>query len=570
MGAIPILVIAVAQGWLLYALHYSIQSKHWPATEVGWLLALYAVALFVPTALQILAGHLRERLTWLVAVVVTLMVGSLGGYAGWTLGTLSDNAFNFGFLLALYGALLAAWFIALPFVQARLRGGTWRVAYPDLFEFGWQNALVLGEAMLFTGVFRLLLLLWAQLFKVIGISFFSELFAKPVFVYPASSVVFGYAIYLIESNEKIVAALRRHLLGVFSWLLPLVMFIALLFLLALPFTGLEPLWRTGHATTLMLWLQVLFVHFINSAYQDGLTEPRYPSWLKFAARIAVLALPIYAVLSTYSLGLRVHQHGWTVARVWAAIATFLAALYGIGYAVAALRRSPWMGNMARVNVMMAGVVAAALLLAVSPILDPKRITAESQLARLRSGRILPTRFDYDYFRFELARYGRDALAELAKDSNNEIARPSAAALAKARRYDTSAPTAPEAVASRIELFPRGAKLDPTFLTYLQDSVKERPGEHPGCLRTTGGKPCVMLALDLNGDGQPEILSLGNYPMAVYAKAAGGWKKVGNLSGTNYDLRGVEDLLRDGKASTEPHPWRDVVIGSKRYSVHPTP
>src|ERR1700730_6047065 len=134
MGAIPILVIAVVQGWLLYGLHYSLEHKVWPSTEPSWLLALYAAALFVPTALQILAGRLRERPTWLFACATALLAAGLGGYGGWALETMKDHAFNFSFLFGLYGALFAAWFIALPFAQARLRRGAWRATYSDLFE----------------------------------------------------------------------------------------------------------------------------------------------------------------------------------------------------------------------------------------------------------------------------------------------------------------------------------------------------------------------------------------------------------------------------------------------------
>jgi len=35
MAAIPILVIAVVQGWLLYGLHYSLDHKTWPATHAA-------------------------------------------------------------------------------------------------------------------------------------------------------------------------------------------------------------------------------------------------------------------------------------------------------------------------------------------------------------------------------------------------------------------------------------------------------------------------------------------------------------------------------------------------------
>src|SRR6266581_495676 len=559
MAAIPILVIAVAQGWLLYGLHYSLEHKTWPATETSWLFAFYAVALFVPVALEIFAARLRERLTWALAAAIAAFAGGLGAYTGWVVDAPISDRFSFPVLFALYGALLVAWVIALPFAQAWARRGTWRVSYPDLFEFSWQNALLLAEAGLFTGVFWLLLILWGALFKVVNIAFF----------YPITSIAFGYAIYLIESHEKIVVTLRRHLLGVFGWLLPLVALIAVLFLLVLPFTGLQPLWKTGHASTLMLWLQFVFIHFLNSAYEDGQSEPRYPAWLKQAARLAVFALPIYAALCAYSLGLRVEQHGWTVARVWAAIATFIAALYGIGYAAAALRRSPWMGRMASVNVGMAAVVAGVLLLATSPILDPKRISAASQAERLRAGSVSADKFDYDYLRFDLGRYGKNVLAELSKDSNKEIAQLASASLAKTRKYGQ--PGVPrELLASRIELFPAGAALDPAFIKYLEDAVTAQQWEHPSCLSQANQRACLMVALDLNGDGQPEILTFNTHPQTVYSKVDGQWKKIGILVSRGARPERIGALIRQSSIKVEPTPWRDVSVGEVRFTLQRTP
>jgi len=569
MAAIPILLIAVIQGWLLYGLHYSLEYKTWPSTDTSWLLALYAIALFVPVALEIFAARLSQRLTWVLAAAIAMFAGALSAYTGWVVDAPDPDRFNFSLLFALYGALFVAWLIALPFAQAWARRGTWRVSYSDLFEFSWQNALLLAEAGVFTGVFWMLLSLWGALFKVVNISFFSELFAKPLFVYPMTSIAFGYAIYLIESHENIVVTLRRHLLGVFSWLLPLVAFIAVLFLLALPFTGLQPLWKTGHASTLMLWLQILFIHFLNSAYEDGQNEPRYPAWLKLVLRFAVFALPVYAALCAYSLGLRVEQHGWTVARAWGAIATFVAALYGIGYAAAALRRSPWMGRAAQLNVGMAAVVAGVLLLATSPILDPKRLSADSQAGRLRAGSISAVKFDYDYLRFDLGRYGKDALAELSRSPDKEIAGLASASLAKTARYGQSS-VPPELIASRIELHPAGAVLDPAFIKYLEGAVKARRGDYPSCLTQAQQPACLMVALDLNGDGQPEILTFNSYPQLVYSKVDGQWKKVGNLVSSGARPERIGALIRQSNIKVERAAWSDVSIGEVRFTVQRAP
>jgi hypothetical protein len=564
MGAIPILVIAVVQGWLLYGLHYSLEHKVWPSTNASWLLALYAVSLFVPVALEIFASRWRQGFTWRLTGAIAAVAGALGAYGGWATEP-GPERFRFPLLFSLYAALFVAWFIALPFAQARARRGNWRVPYTDLFEFSWQNTLLLIEAAVFTGVFWLLLILWAALFNVVNISFFQELFRMPAFVYPVTSIAFGYAIYLIESHERIVVTLRRHLLGVFSWLLPLVAFIAVLFLLALPFTGLAPLWKTGYATSLMLWLQFVFIFFLNCAYEDGQAEPRYPQWLKLVLRVAVFALPVYAGLCAYSLGLRVDQYGWTIWRVWAAIATAIAGLYAIGYAVAALRRAPWMQQVSPINVVMAAVVAGTLLLATSPVLYPKRLAANSQFERLRSGAVSPQKFDYDYLRFDLGRHGKDRLAELVKDNNMEIAELAAASLAKTDRYgQLELPT--RVIASRIKLYPEGTPLDPAFVKYLEVAVKERTYDHPSCLTQLEQETCIMLALDLDQDGRPEILTLNGYPRSVYGMVDGEWKRLGTLVGRGLNQKDAEDAIRSARVKVAPPVWPDVIVGDERSRV----
>ncbi len=570
MAAIPILIIALVQGFVLYGLHYSLKHNIWPSHETSWLLALYSVALFVPVALEIFAVHLGRRITWVLAGAIAACVGGLSAYAGWVIDAPDSNRLGVPLLFALYGALFVAWLIALPFAQAWVRHGTWRVSYPDLFAFSWQNVLLLTEAALFTSVFSMLLSLWGALFNLIGIRFFTQIFSEPAFLYPIISITFGYAIHLIETHEQLVITLRRHLLGVFSWLLPMVALIAVLFLLALPFTGLQPLWSTRHASMLMLWLQFLFIHFLNSAYEDGQGEPHYPAWLKRVVRVSVFALPVYAALCAYSLGLRVEQHGWTVARVWAAIATVIAALYGVGYAAAALRRSPWMGRMAPVNVGMAAVVAVVLLLAVSPVLDPQRLSASSQAGRLRAGGIGAESFDYDYLRFELGRYGRNVLEDLSRDSNKDIASRALASLGKTERYAQPSVTL-KLLASRIELYPAGTVLDSALVEYLDGEIKAGGWEHPDCLRQANQPACLMVALDLNGDGRLEILTFNGYPNAAYSKVGGQWKKIGNLAGSNTtNPKEIDALIRNSSIKVEPAQWQDVRIGEVRFSVHRTP
>jgi cytochrome bd-type quinol oxidase subunit 2 len=69
--ALPvILMAAVIQGWALYGLHHAVKAHHWPATDQAWLIALYALAVFIPLTVQLSAEHARTGALWRLVTVL--------------------------------------------------------------------------------------------------------------------------------------------------------------------------------------------------------------------------------------------------------------------------------------------------------------------------------------------------------------------------------------------------------------------------------------------------------------------------------------------------------------------
>src|SRR5271154_860640 len=187
---LPIIIaVAVAQGWALYGLHHSITARTWPATNLPWLFALYAVAVFIPITVQILAAHIRSSAAWAVVGGMALALFCFGWHHGSAVADPTEFGFaNNGECFPLAIVLTVWWLLAMPFVQARLEVGSWNVNYPRLFIHAWRNAVILTEAAVFTAMFWLLLYLWQSLFHMLGIDFFHDLFLEPVFVYPVTSI----------------------------------------------------------------------------------------------------------------------------------------------------------------------------------------------------------------------------------------------------------------------------------------------------------------------------------------------------------------------------------------------
>jgi hypothetical protein len=395
-----ILLAAVVQGWALYGLHLALKEHHWPATDQTWLSALYALAVFIPVTLELLADYARRAALWVMAVVL----GAAYFYFGWHHGAVFSTAaptpiqgggeyFSLGFLL------LLLWLLALPFAQGRLATGGWAIRYESLFTNAWRNKLMLAEAALFTGLFWLLLLLWQALFHLLGIDYFRNLFEEPVFIYPVTSLAFGCAMHLIGSIDRLTSVVLEQILSVLKWLDLLAGVILALFTiaLALKLPGLVFTGKKAISATWLLWLTAVVVLLLNAAFRDGSVAQPYPRWIGQWLRVVVPLTVIVSLTALYALTMRSSHYGLTVGRVWGLVVAGAALAYSLGYSLAALGKNAWLGGMARVNVLVALALIVVISAALTPVLSPYRLAADSQFRIVRDKgwrpcrRMAPTR-----------------------------------------------------------------------------------------------------------------------------------------------------------------------------------
>lgn len=567
-----IVALGIVQGLMLLLGHQLLNRDIVDAAHRAWLLPWYAAAVGVPAALQLMVTEQHDRRMWWFGLALAGVLALTGGYTALAVypGTETDAS---AVIMPYVLTTVLGWYVLLPFVQAWLKTGRLAPPYAELFDFAWNNGITLLIAGAFTGIFWGLLGLWAALFKVIGIDVFTRAFFNPHFGWLASATVFAFAVYVGRSHVSAVVTVRRIILAIFKGLLPLLALIVVLFLAALPFMGLKPLWATGKATSLMLSLQILLVIFLNAVFQDGRNVQPYPAWLRGAIRVAIVLLPVYTLLCAYALYLRVDQHGWTTDRFWAVLLTLTIGLHVFGYAWAAARRSAvWMQGMAPVNVMVAAIVVLLAVAVNSPAVDARRLSAHSQVDRLLSGATNTAHFDYNYLRFELGAAGHAALLRLRdiKDhaDADKIRLAAAAALTKTNRWQTRDDIVESAdeLAEHLTLYPRNARFDADFLAYLLKN--KRSIEPLGCF--AAGSHCAVLAIDLNADRRNEYVLFSNnnrwaQEKRVYARQAQAWQLVGRLGepGSGADAREIEAALERGDYAAVASPWQDLRVGSSK-------
>lgn len=546
------LAVGLIQGVALYLLSHAEDIKAWPATQPLAFAPLVLTALFAPFVL--LAGITALRRTSLIvwSLIAAAFTAYLAFHGAWN-GVDADKMPDVPVFVAIAGGL----FIAHHLIQPAEAERKAIASYHGYFDITWMHGVQLVLSAGFTGVFWILLFLGSALFKLIGIDAFQKLIAEPAFAFPATTTMFAAAVQLTDVRSSLVRGVRTVALTLLAWLLPLMALIAAAFLASLPFTGLEPLWKTRAATALLLTAAAHLIVLINAAYQDGEEAP--PLVLRWAARLASgLLIPI-AILAAYGLALRIGQHGLTPERVFAAAFVTVASGHAIGYTIAAFRRTVWMKGLGRTNVIMAFISLALLTALFTPIADPARLSVGDQVKRLAQGKVAPDRFDYAFLRFDGGRYGRTALEKLKAGKDPVVAKRAAEAQAASVRPPINA----RARFTKTTVYPAGSVLPQSLV--LQD-WSPADGDSVCVYPET---ICSAVLLDVDGDGVEEVLFSNGSNIDVIQQAPNkSWKKISTATArcNGVDL---DKALKSGSVRmADPVPRRDILIGDLRLAVTP--
>jgi Domain of unknown function (DUF4153) len=570
--------IGLAQGIALYLLYRAAEMKGWPATEPYTFAALLAAAVFIPIVVVAGLGNVRPRTlaAWAVGAAACCaglavydifrepLVGGRGQSIGPQLMPVSALWLSLGFVLFIVHSLIVSAEADRKLVAS----------YARYFDVAWKHGVQLVLGASFVGAFWLLLLLSAELFRMIGIRALVDLIQCPWFAAPATTAALACAIHATDARADLVRGVRALALTLLAWLLPMLTAFAVAFLLALPFAGLQPLWNMRSATSTLLLASAALVFLINAAYQDGQGGDSVFRLVRNARSVAALVLVPLVGLAAYGLTLRAQQYGWTPPRIIAGACVVVAGCYAVGYAIAALRPNLALKGLEPTNIVTACVSVAVVLCLFSPAADPARIAVADQLRRLESGKETPDTFDFKFLRFGSGRYGRAALERLAQSAEG----PNAAAISeKAKQamlltnpWDCCGfrATASQRAENVVLVHPRGQALPEDFLRH--DWSTEKVWQLPRCL-TTAGARCKAILIDLDGDGSAEIL-LFDLSGRAGGLTAGAFKAGPNRSWAwlgpipNVHCAAVLDALEAGQFQAVEPQLKDIDASGIRLRV----
>ncbi len=541
------LIIAVVQGILLFALYRAFDTDFWPSDDPLWSYPLWTLAIAVPLLLLLSLNHGNERRVVQLVAGWAAVLALLAIYTGWQAEPFEE--FPVGSLTFVFCASMTlACFKALMYLQQRANQVP--LTYQVLFTNSWRNFLVTALSAIFVLIFWLILVLWGELFRVIEIDFFRDLFREDWFIFPVLGFALGLGMIIFRNLTRVIDTITKLLHALIKLLLPLIVTVAVIFLAALPFVGLDVLWATGNGTALLLWLLAVILFFTNAVYQDGRETNPYAPVVHRLIFSGLCIMPIISALSLYGLVLRLNQYGWSVERCWAFVVWLILTLLAVGYVMGIVRRrAEWTIDLARVNRYMGLVVLGLMILANSPILDFRKISLNSQMNRVDAGQIELEEFDFWYAKQHLARPGYLAMEEMK------------------RQVGDSDPDLLELINNPVNKW--GAqRMRAADEMWAEMLYRPEPFDVPGGLKgfidkqyfgTTEGDP-VMVQVDLDGDGQSEYLlfllqEFGIAYSQFYYLTDTGWKGgILNHPGWRYGGKEVHEMIKNG----------DIVIVDPRF------
>lgn len=527
----------------------------WSATED---IVRLSLATFVAIS-GLLFAFTLERARWRWSLAFALGAGAILGLIFYWHGSPERHSVDDGWHLV---AALLSVAIAAPLFQTMRDAGARSLPYGPVHAHAWANVVLWCAAWAFVFICWLLANLLASLFQLIGIHLLHDLLEKTWADWMLVGGALGAAVGLLRDRDRIVGLMQRVATTVLSVLAPVLAAGLVLFVLALPFTGLDALWDQTRATTPILLACVIGAFVLANAVigTSPEEEARNPVLRWSAMALGAVMLPLAAVAAV-STGLRVTQYGFTPERLWAIVFILIVLVSALLYLYALVRgRLSWADRVRPTNIRLAvGICVVALVLA-TPLADFGAISTRSQVARLESGQVPPEQFDWRALRFDFGPSGVAALERLKATAPRADVRQFALnALGAQDRWEIdNAPAQPSAIIVE----PRGTPVPPALLA----EIRERNGRlRSGCGRSGDcflffrpQQHTVIVLFDncglLRRHAYAETSNRMdcNFNPEAYVEEGAGWRRVGDPMAVSTPIvmtpqQERESLQREGDA-----------------------
>lgn len=571
LRALILLAVGASFGLLFDAL-VSRENEH--DLFLSWTDDPLRLSLAVAVAISgLLFAFTLERTRWAWSIAFALLGGAVLGLIYYWHGDPDGTADQMWRFVS--GLLAVA--VAAPLFQTIRDEGRRRLPYETVHAHSWTNVVLWFAAWAFVLVAWLLAQLLAELFQLIGIELLRDALEESWFTWMLVCGALGAAIGLLRDRDRVLGLLQRVVTTVLSFLAPVLAVGLVVFVLALPFTGLAPLWDQTRATTPILLSCVIgAIILANAVIGNSPQDEAKAAPLRWSAMaLAAVMLPLVAVAAV-STGLRIDQHGLTPARLWAIVFIVIAAAYAALYLLALiLGRRGWSERLRPYNLYLAfGVCGLALLLA-TPLVNFGALSASDQLARLQSGRLAPDEFDWEAMRFDFGSSGRRALERLSESANADVRRRASEALNASHRFELDDPARERTLRAqrqRIRVVPAGTPVPTALRDGVADGFRCLGGENCHLLYQPGADTALLVVPGRTCSDAGAVVPRSRFPdpcepeVVAYYRDGDVWNEGPRADGDEAERRARYDRIERGMSlgafEVRTVPRRQLYIGGE--------
>ncbi|WP_159565975.1 DUF4153 domain-containing protein [Budvicia diplopodorum] len=594
---IAIILLGLLQGGFLYLTRDNYNDGGM-MTNPSLILLCNTLFLTLPVMLSLSVISLKDFRVWRGLAIVLVILLIMASWANWSLDGVYTSYRRSSITAHYYVCLTAFVFLTVAWLQAHITQKTWFPSYEALHDNLWLNSLTVVLTLIFMGLLWGILKLCASLFSMLGIEFFERLFFhSDLFIYLANGFIVSIGILTGRTQTHFIQVGRNVLSVIIKGLLPLLAFIALIFIITLPFVGLNALTAKWSSAGLLTTMVALLIVFVNAVYQTGLAHPPYPKAMRWLVNAAILVLPVYSLFALYSMWVRVAQYGWTPDRIDGVIIICVALCFACGYAVAVLRsRHDWLRPLGSINRIMSLVMIALLVLVNSPVLDPYRISVNNQMTRLEKGVSTSKDLNLDAWGSEYGRVGHEALLALknnpdyVSDSRRKVElevilakesklysslnpngdSPGQKNDGKDKDRSQSVKLVVENMQKNMVLATGTPALPAELLSlFINDNGENDIYQVRECVMDA--QFCVAASVDVNSDGKADYLVCNFYradspSCVVFVNSVGKWIEAGSIYSVSSDVKGFEQALRNGEFKAKARTFSDLEVGGQRVNI----
>ncbi|HHC74864.1 MAG TPA: DUF4153 domain-containing protein, partial [Thiothrix sp.] len=401
-------------------------------------------------------------------------------------------------------ALIQITVISTTFMQA-LRTQKPYYQYADLFENAWNNHFYVFFSILLSSGFLIILLLGTLLFDSINIEMGDFIWDKEVTPIIIGALL-GLGIGISREHDSLIFRIRSVFFALFRILTYLTTVIVLLFALSLPFS-ISQLFSNDSTSGILLSLVIISILLLNSQvyyYQkadqstshtnksdsdlNNIANFKHLSWVNYLFVTQIILLPVLALISVFAIYLRIEQYGLMPNRIIALTLAITLVIYGLTYVYQLIKhKADWAQAFKIANPPLAFLWVAILVLLLSPILDPIRLSVDDQVQRLKNNIVSAKDFDFYALDHNLGKLGDEALADMQTWRDHP-------------EYD---------IITKWESHTARTKM--AIMNILDQSLKSDDSEyirkHYSHYQCNEKEPCYLLRKDVDHDNTQEIIVL---------------------------------------------------------------